>query len=130
LNKQVDWDSDTVKVLLCSSSYTPDQDAHQYRSDLTSEVTGTGYTAGGVALTSRTSSYVGASNTLVLDADDATFSNVTLTARYGIVYVDTGTSSTSPLLGYVDFGANVTPSAQPLVITWDATDGVLKLVAA
>ena len=34
LNKEVDFDSDTIKVALLSSSYTPDQDAHDYLNDV------------------------------------------------------------------------------------------------
>jgi hypothetical protein len=124
-HKEASWTGDTVKVLLCTNSYTPNLDTHQYRSDLTNEVSGTGYTAGGVTLASKTATY--ASKTLTLDAADVTFSTVTLTSvRYAIVYIDTGTSSTSPLLGRVDFGANQSPSAQDLVLVWDAA-GILTL---
>ena len=53
LNKEVDFDTDTIKVALLTSSYTPDQDAHDYFNDVSSaEVTGTGYTAGGATLAS------------------------------------------------------------------------------
>jgi hypothetical protein len=40
---------------------------------------------------------------------------------------DTGTAATSPLLGYVDFGADVSATGAAFTITWDAT-GVLKAV--
>jgi hypothetical protein len=47
LNKEIDWDSDTIKVALLSSSYTPNQDTHDYFDDVSAnEVTGTGYTTG------------------------------------------------------------------------------------
>jgi len=36
LNKEIDWDSDTIKVALLSSSYTPNQDTHDYFDDVTS----------------------------------------------------------------------------------------------
>ena len=49
LNKEVDLDTDTLKVMLCTSTYTPNQDTHQYKSDVTNEVSGTGYTATGLA---------------------------------------------------------------------------------
>ena len=55
LNKEVDFDTDTIKVALLSSSYTPDQDAHDYFNDVsTYEVSGTGYTTGGNTLASKT----------------------------------------------------------------------------
>lgn len=128
-NAEVDWDSDTIKCLLTTSSYTPDQDTHQYRSSVTNEVTGTGYTAGGVTLGSKTVGYTSGTNTFALDAADSTFSTVTLTARYAIIYKDTGSSATSPLLGYVDFGANQSPSAQNLVLQWDSA-GIFTFTAA
>ena len=34
LNKEVDWDSDTIKVALLTSAYTPNQDTHDYYDDV------------------------------------------------------------------------------------------------
>lgn len=58
--KQVNLNSDTFKVMLLSNSYTP-SDTHQYQSDLGgTEITGTGYTAGGATLSSVTAAYTAA----------------------------------------------------------------------
>lgn len=119
-NKQIDFDSDTVKVALVTSSYSFDQDAHDFFDDITNEVTGTGYTAGGATLASCTVTYTGASNTLALDAADVSWSSSTITARGAVVYVSTGTASTSPLLCFVDFGANVSTTSGTFTITWDS----------
>ena len=43
----IDWLNDTIKVMLVTSAYTPDQDAHDFKDDITNEISGTGYTAGG-----------------------------------------------------------------------------------
>jgi hypothetical protein len=51
LTGTVDWDSDTLKMALLTSSYTFSE-AHDFFDDLTNEVTGTGYTAGGATLAS------------------------------------------------------------------------------
>lgn len=40
----------TVKAMLLTASYTPSQ-THDFRDDLTNEVTGTGYSAGGATVT-------------------------------------------------------------------------------
>lgn len=120
----IDWDTDTIKVALATSTYTPDPDTHDFFNDITNEVTGTGYTAGGVTLTSPTLTVVGASNQVQLDAADSSWTTSTITARYAIVYKSTGTASTSPLVGYVDFGADVSTSAGTFQITWAAT-GIL-----
>jgi hypothetical protein len=50
----VDFISDTLKARLHTASYVPNLDTDETIADLTNEVTGTGYTAGGVALASKT----------------------------------------------------------------------------
>lgn len=130
LNKEVDFDSDTVKVMLCTSSYTPDQDTHRYKSSVTNEVTGTGYSAGGVALSSKTVAYDTSTNTIALDAADPVWTATTLTGvHFAVFYVDTGTSSTSPLLCYMDFQADYATSAQDLTIVLPIT-GIITATAA
>ena len=65
LNKEIDWDSDTIKVALLSSSYTPNQDTHDYYDDVVgNEVSGTGYTTGGNTLSSKTITYDGTNNVI------------------------------------------------------------------
>jgi len=130
LNKEVDWDTDTIKVALLSNAYTPDQDAHDYFNDVSAnEVTGTGYTSGGATLASKTITYDSGSNVITLDAADTTWSSSTITARYAVVYGSTGTSSTSPLIGYVDFGSDQSSSNGNFTITWDAT-GIVRITVA
>jgi hypothetical protein len=130
LNKEVDFDTDTIKVALLSSSYTPDQDAHDYFNDVsTYEVTGTGYTSGGATLGSKTATYDSASNVIVLDAADTTWSSSTITARYAVIYDSTGTASTSALIGYVDFGSDQSSTNGNFTITWDST-GIVRITVA
>lgn len=120
-DKKIDFNSDTIKVALATSAYTPDQDAHDFFNDVTNEVTGTGYTAGGATLANCTITYTGATNVLKLDADDASWATSTITARYAIVYDSTpGTAATNPLILYVDFGADVVSTAGTFSIVWDA----------
>jgi hypothetical protein len=130
LNKEVDFDSDTIKVALLTSSYTPDQDAHDYFNDVSSnEVSGTGYTAGGNTLASKTVTYDSANNVIILDAADTTWASSTITARYAVVYGSTGTASTSPLIGYVDFGSDQSSTNGNFTITWDST-GIVRITVA
>lgn len=129
LNKEVDWDTDTIKVALCTSSYTPNQDTHDYFNDVTNEVTGTGYTAGGNTLASKTITYDDANNVIILDAADTTWASSTITARYAVVYASTGTASTSPLIGYVDFGSDQSSTNGNFTITWDST-GIVRVTVA
>ena len=131
LNKEIDWDTDTIKVALLSNAYTPDQDAHNYFDDVVAnEVTGTGYTQGGITLANQTNTYNSATNVIVLDADDVTWSSSTITARYAVVYdASPGTNATRPLIGYVDFGSDQSSSNGNFTITWDAT-GIVRITVA
>jgi len=121
MNKEADLNSDTMKVMLTTSSYTPDQDAHDYKDDVTNEVTGTGYTAGGATLANCTFTYTGATNVWKFDADDTTWSSSTITARYAVIYDSTpGSDATRPLVCYVDFGQDMSSSAGNFSIVWDS----------
>lgn len=125
----IDYLSDTIKVALCTSSYAVDQDTHEFFSDVTNEVTGTGYTAGGATLANKTLGYTAGTNVIKFDADDVTWTTSTITARYAVIYKSTGTSSTSPLLSYVDFGQNESTTAATFQITWDSA-GLLTITPA
>src|SRR3982751_5694470 len=86
----VDWDTDTIKVALATSSYVPDQDTHDFFNDVTNQLTtGGGYTAGGVALTGRSVVVNGATNTVRFLATAAQWTSATFTSRFAIVYKDT-----------------------------------------
>jgi hypothetical protein len=66
----VDLSSGSYKVLLTTVTHTPNQDTHTVRTDITNEVTGTLYTAGGVAVTA-TRTYDGASNEIRVAVSNA-----------------------------------------------------------
>ncbi len=130
-NKEIDWDSDTIKVALLTNAYTPNQDAHDYFDDVVAnQVTGTGYTSGGITLANKTNTYNSATNVIVLDADDVTWASSTITARYAVIYNATpATDATRPLIGYVDFGSDQSSSNGNFTITWDAT-GIVRITVA
>lgn len=52
--RQSDYLSDTLKVMLATSTYSLALDTHEVKADVTNEVTGTGYSAGGVTVGSKT----------------------------------------------------------------------------
>lgn len=116
----------TVKVMLVDDTYVPDQDAHEYIDDITGEISGTGYTAGGATIGSKTVTKDDSNNRSVFDAADASWPNSTLTARRGIMYVDTGNPATSPVLACIDFGSNQSTSLSTFAIPWSA-DGIIRL---
>lgn len=127
MNGGIDLDSDTIKVMLLTSSHTQDQDTYDFIDDVSAnQVTGTGYTAGGVALANKAVTADNTDNEGVFDADDASWSTSTITARYAAIYKDTGTPSTSPIIAILDFGSNQTSTAGTFTITWGA-EGILNL---
>jgi hypothetical protein len=130
-NKEVDLLDDSIKVMLTTSSYTPDQDVHDYKDDVTNEVSGTNYTAGGQALANDTLTYTAGTNVLKYDADDLTLVNVTLSdVKNAVIYDDTpSTAATKPLIGYGVIDTAVAPNAGNLTVTWDSA-GILTATAS
>lgn len=111
-NPSVDLDTDTIKVALVSSTYTPNTASNQYYSSV-SGVIGTPATLTGKSVTDG-----------VFDASDITFTSVTSTATVTqlVLYKDTGTASNSPLIALIDSatsGLPVTPNGGDITISWD-----------
>jgi len=126
-NPSIDLDTDTIKVALLANTYTPDIDAHTFFSDVSAdEISGTGYTAGGETLANATVTQDNTNDRAAFDADDVVWANATVTARYAVIYKDTGTPSTSPLIAYIDFGSDKSSSAADFTIQWNA-DGIFTL---
>ena len=129
-NKEIDFNSDTIKVMLVTSAYTFDQDVHDYKDDITSEVAGTGYTAGGATLANPSLTYTGATNKLKLDGDDVSWPASTITARGAVVYDSTpATDATRPVICFIDFGADVSTTNGTVLISWDA-NGVAEITVS
>jgi hypothetical protein len=106
----IDADTDTFKALLVTSSYTPNKDTHDKRDDVTNEVTGTGYTAGGVT-TACTVTKDTANDRVTLQFAAVSWATSTITARALVIYKSTGTASTDNLVAYNDFGSDVSSTA-------------------
>lgn len=123
--RRFDWVTDTIICSLHTSAYTPDQDAHDFLNDLTNEVSGGNYAR--QTLGTKSVNLDTASNTLSLRAANSTFANLTATFRYAVVWKDTGSSATSPLIAFVDLGAQ-SVSATNFVIDWNDTDGIVKVI--
>jgi predicted enzyme related to lactoylglutathione lyase len=121
----IDLDADTIKVMLVTSGYTPDRDNHEYKSQVTNEVSGTGYTAGGAALTGTSVTQDNTNDVAVFNADDVTWAASEVTAAGAVVYKDTGNPSTSPLVVFIDFGGDRTTYVTDFTIQWNA-DGIIS----
>ena len=133
-NKEIDLDTDTIRVLLLTAGYTPDQDTHDYHNDLTTasnEVTSSGYTAGGYTLANKAVAYSTSTNIWNFDNTvDPPWTGVTFTTRYAVFYEDTaGASSTDPLISYVDFGGDQTVAAANFTLQL-STEGIVKVTVS
>ena len=126
MDGSIDLDTDTIRVALVTSTYTPSQDDHEDYADITNEVVGTGYVAEGAALANKAVTVDDTDNEGVFDADDVTWSTSSITARGAIVYKDSGTAATSWFIAYYDFAADKTSTAGDFTISWNA-EGLLNL---
>lgn len=107
----IDFDTDTFKAMLVTSSYAPNKDTHDRRNDVTNEITATGYTAGGATATVSVSIDT-ANDRIEVSLGSASWSSATITARGAVYYKSRGgASSADELVGYVDFGSDITSSS-------------------
>ena len=105
-NAEINYLSDTIKMAICTSAYTPNQATHDYFNDVTNETSGTGYTAGGATL--GTKSVTLSTLTYNFDAADVVLGSSSFTGRVLVVYKSTGTASTSPLICYCTLSGDET----------------------
>lgn len=122
LEAQINWMTDVVKVILVDTgAYTPQTAVHQYLSDIPTSAR----IAGPVTMTGKATTGGAA------DANDVTFTAVSGTSIEAIIiYVDTGTESTSPLIAFIDTatGLPITPNGGDIIVTWDnGTNKIFKV---
>ena len=108
----IDYDTDTFGVMLLTSAATPNKDTWAKRSDVTNEVVGTGYTAGGATVTVTVGAVDTANDRVDITLGGNTWANATITARYAVYYKKRGGAATADeLVAVNDFGADVTSTA-------------------
>jgi hypothetical protein len=116
----ISLDSDTIKVALVSSAYTPNLATDEFYTSISSAVLGTPQTLGSKAITLG-----------VFDAADVTYSAVAAgsTAKAVVIYKDTGSTATSPLLAYIDVitGFPLATNGGDIAVVWD--NGANKIFA-
>lgn len=130
-NKEIDFDTDVIKVSLHTSTYVPNQDTNDYFDDATNELaTAGGYTAGGATLGTKTVTYTAGTNKHVLDAADTQWAASTLTARVAVVYDSSpATNATRPLIGYQLSTIDIVSSGGNFDIVWAAA-GIVEITVA
>ena len=119
LEAQINWMTDTIKVILVDTgAYTPQTAVHQYLADIPISAR----VAGPVTLTAKATTGGAA------DGADVTFTSVSGASIEAIViYSDTGTESTSPLIAYIDTitGFPLATNGGNITVQWD--NGVAKI---
>jgi hypothetical protein len=128
----IDFDADPLYILLVTNTYVgialATLKTHQFRSSITGEVSGTGYTAGGIQLTGITLTQSG--DNYVFDATDPSWATSTFTARGAVIFkrvgADLTTPADDPLICLLDIGADVTATAGTFSVVFNAS-GIIQL---
>jgi hypothetical protein len=134
----LDWtaDSASIKCALMNSNFTggnQSQTAADYWNDVSGNecATVTNYTAGGKTVgTTTLTTTAGSGKTITFGGGATTvWTAATLTARGAVVYKALAQASDSPVVFFLDFGADVPCSAGDFTITWH-TDGMATITVA
>jgi hypothetical protein len=120
----IDLDTDTIKLALVTSGYTKDLTDEIWSEVSGSEVTtGNGYTTGGETLAS--SDVTNVTTTTKWDATDVTWTTLTKTFRFGVLYaVGTLNGIVDPLIAIILFDttpADIVVSAMNFTVSWNAS---------
>lgn len=118
----------TFKIALYTSSATLGASTTDYTTS--NEVVGTGYSAGGVALTNIDPTSSG--TTAFIDFADATWASATITAAGALIYNTTtdGGTGTTNAVAVISFGGDKTSTNGDFVIqfpTADASNAIVRI---
>lgn len=121
-----DLGADTLKVLLTNTEPVA---GNSVKADLTEISAGNGYSAGGVTPTISSSGQTGGVYKLVLADASVTASGGSIGPfQYAVLYNDTPSSPADPLIGWWDYGSEVTlADGESLALDFSAANGALQL---
>jgi len=115
--------SDQLNLALLDSNHSNDIDNDSVFSDVNGdEISGSGYSAGGQAIANTGVTQDNTDNEGVLDGDDVTWANSSITARYGVVYHN----ATGTIVAILDFGQDKTSSNGEFKVSF-AGEGIVNL---
>ncbi len=118
---------DSIKCALLDDSHSFTATDTNWAAISTNEATGTGYTAGGVALSTASMAVTIASNVAKFDHADAVWTSADFTAYHAVLYSVTNSNS---LIASLDFGGAKTVSGGgSLTVQW-STGGIVTLATA
>ena len=111
----IDFDSDSYKIMLVTSGYTAVKASHDKRDDVTNEITGTGYTAGGSAIVCTLTDDTAKK---ILTFAATSWATASFTAAAAVIYkARGGASSADELIAYLDFNGSVSASASTFSVS-------------
>lgn len=119
--------TDTIKVALMSPSYVPDVESEYIGQLVLYEVSTaeTGYSR--KTLTGKDVFTI--TNGSMFTADDVQWADATFEARYAVVFKDTGSDSSSPLIAYIDLGPGAITNHNPFDLAISENAGIMQLNA-
>lgn len=118
---QINFSTASFKCLLVSAvPSATDLDTWINRSSVTTEVTGTGYTTGGVAVTATVGSVDTTNNRVPITFGNLSpgWTTATISAVGAIIYLNSGAAATDKLVQFVDFGGTVSSTAGNYSVTF------------
>jgi len=126
----IDFDTDTFKLMLTTNAYTPNQDTHDFRDDVTNEVGASGtYSAGGATLSGFSGAYDTGTNEYRIAWTSPAFTSATITARTAVIYKSRGgAASADELVAYCTEASDVTSTAGTFTVTLPSP--TLKITAS
>jgi hypothetical protein len=107
-------------MLLSALPSESDLDTHIFRSSISTEVTGAGYTAGGVAVTATVGAVDTTNNRVPITFTNLApgWTSATITAVCAVIYQNVGTAGTDKLVQVVDFGGTVSSTSGNYSVTF------------
>ena len=120
---EIDLVNDPIYLALVASRYEPHPTKHRYWADVANyEISASGYFAGGQPLRNKSTTFESERGRTVWRAGNVRWEG-TISATAGMLYKNTGDPTTSPLIGYLDFG-RVTPSTHSYTTCFDRLNGI------
>lgn len=112
LSADIDWVTDTIKVMLVKNTYPQNLSTDEFLDDVEAYRLNTDQTLSGKSITNG-----------IFDAADPTWTAVTAgdTSEGVVIYKDTGSAATSPLLIYIDSitGFPLATNGGDITAAWD-----------
>lgn len=126
---RVDVTVDEMWCMLVTNTYVFNQNTHKFKSAVIGELAGSGYSPGGLKVSTSPSIYTSSNKILNLPAGNIVWPTATWIGAIGaVLYMNPSgfPDNAKPLVAYIDFGGPQNRTDQSFYLNWAST-GVLKL---